>query len=59
MLGRSRRQALAPEPERRLGRPADGSGEVFPPRADDRFSTRFGRLGDAFGVTWRPNLLRP
>jgi predicted 3-demethylubiquinone-9 3-methyltransferase (glyoxalase superfamily) len=43
------------ELERLFGRLSDG-GEVFMPLDDYGFSTRFGWVGDRYGVTWQLNL---
>ena len=43
------------ELERLFGRLSDG-GVVFMPLDDYGFSTRFGWVGDRFGVTWQLNL---
>ena len=43
------------ELERVFERLADG-GEVFMPLGDYGFSTRFGWVGDPYGVTWQLNL---
>jgi predicted 3-demethylubiquinone-9 3-methyltransferase (glyoxalase superfamily) len=43
------------ELERLFGRLSDG-GQVFMPLDDYGFSTRFGWVGDRFGVTWQLDL---
>ena len=43
------------ELERIFGRLSDG-GQVYMPLDDYGFSTRFGWVGDPFGVTWQLNL---
>ena len=43
------------ELERLFGRLSDG-GQVFMPLDGYGFSTRFGWVGDRFGVTWQLNL---
>jgi predicted 3-demethylubiquinone-9 3-methyltransferase (glyoxalase superfamily) len=43
------------ELERLFGRLSDG-GQVFMPLDDYGFSTRFGWVGDRYGVTWQLNL---
>lgn len=47
--------ADAAEQEEAFRRLAEG-GQVYMPLADYGFSTRFGWVGDRFGVTWQLNL---